>query len=83
MIKYSERRFRIEKVLFGAVRLTKNASYDGHKYSSLGIGFDAGGFWLLLDGSGFGKNVIIFGADISSSAHIDNKKKGILVFRKN
>ena len=26
-------------------------------------------------GGGFGQNVIIFGADTSSSAHIDNKKK--------
>ena len=32
----------------------------------------------LLDGS-MGKNVIMFGVDISSSAHIDNKKKDILI----
>ena len=30
-------------------------------------------------GNGFGKNVIIFGADISSSVHFDNKRKDILV----
>ena len=35
-------------------------------------------FCCLSDDSGFGKNVIIFGADMSSSAHIDNKKKDIL-----
>ena len=29
-----------------------------------------------------GKNVIIFGINISSSMHIDNKKKNILVLRK-
>ena len=29
----------------------------------------------ISDGSGFGKNVIIFGADTSSSVHVDNKKK--------
>ena len=29
----------------------------------------------MSDGSGFGKNVIIFGADISLSVHIDNKYK--------
>ena len=29
----------------------------------------------MRDGSGFGKNVIIFGADMSSSVDIDNKKK--------
>ena len=29
----------------------------------------------LSDGSGFGKNVIIFGADMTLSAHVDNRKK--------
>ena len=29
-----------------------------------------------------GKNVIIFGVDISSSANIDNKKKDILILGK-
>ena len=27
-----------------------------------------------------GKNVIIFGVDMSSSVHIDNKKRRILIF---
>ena len=31
---------------------------------------------------GFGKNVIVFGADISSSVHIDNKKRDISIFGK-
>ena len=30
----------------------------------------------------FGQNVIVFGVDMSSSAHIDNKKKDILILRK-
>ena len=36
---------------------------------------------MLLDlmRSEFGKNAIIFGTDMSSSVHIDNKKKDILV----
>ena len=29
----------------------------------------------LSDDSGFGKNVIIFGADMTLSAHVDNRKK--------
>ena len=33
-------------------------------------------------GSGFGQNVLIFGADMSSSVHVDNKKKDILVLGK-
>ena len=35
-------------------------------------------FHSLPDGS-MGKNVIIFGVDMSSSVHIDNKKKDILI----
>ena len=31
---------------------------------------------------GFGRNCIIFGADINSSVHIDNNKKDILVLAK-
>ena len=33
-------------------------------------------------GGGFGENVLIFGVDMSSSGHIDNKKKDILVLVK-
>ena len=29
--------------------------------------------------NGFDKNIIIFGADMNSSVHIDNKKKDILI----
>ena len=28
---------------------------------------------------GFGKNLIVFGADVSSFVHVDNKKKYILI----
>ena len=31
---------------------------------------------------GFGKNVIIFGADMSSSVHVNNKTRNILVLGK-
>ena len=40
------------------------------------------GSFSLSDGGGFGKKVIIFAADMSSSAHIDNKKKDILILGK-
>ena len=33
-------------------------------------------------GDGFGQNVLIFGVDMSSSFHVDNKKKDILVLGK-
>ena len=36
------------------------------------------GSFLFTDGS-FAQNVVIFGADMSSSQHVDNKKKDILI----
>ena len=42
------------------------------------MGFDSCSKFLFTDGS-MGKNVIIFGADMSSSVHIDNKGKDILI----
>ena len=47
----------------------------------LGIGFDKRSAFSF-PGGGFGQNVLLFGVDMSSSAHIDNKKKGILVLGK-
>ena len=59
--------------LFGAVTLTKNADIDKYKYSGYGIGFDRGGLYLLPSGR-FGRNAVIFGVDMSSSVHVDNKR---------
>ena len=63
-----------ENCLFGAVTLTKNVNIDKYGYSGYGIGFDRRSSFSF-PGGGFGQNVLIFGADMSSSAHIDNKKK--------
>ena len=63
--------FTLGNSLFGAVKLNENADPDKY-YSEYCIGFDAGGGFSLSDGSAFGKNVAIFGADVSSSVHIDN-----------
>ena len=68
----------IKKCLFGAVTLTKNADIEKYGYSGYGIGFDRRSSFLFPS-EGFGQNVLIFGADMSSSIHIDNKKKDILV----
>ena len=43
------------------------------------MGFDAPGSFSLSDGCEFGTNVIILGANVSSSRHIENKKKYILI----
>ena len=64
----------LKNCLFSAVTLTKNADIHKYGYSGYGIGFDRrSGFSFPV--GGFGQNVILFGADMSSSAHIDNKKK--------
>ena len=68
----------IKNCLFGAVTLTKNADIEKYGYSGYGIGFDRRGSFSF-PGGGFGQNVIIFGADMSSSTHTDNKKKDILI----
>ena len=60
------------------VTLTKNADIDKHGYSGYGIGFDRRSSFSF-SGSGFGQNLLIFGVDMSSSVHIDNKKKDILI----
>ena len=56
------------------MKLTKNTDSDAYVYSGYGIGFDARSQFLWSDGS-WGKNVVIVGADMSSSVHIDNKKR--------
>ena len=60
--------------LFGAVTLTKNADTEKYGYSGYGIGFDRRGSFSFPGGR-FGQNVLIFGVDMSFSAHIDDKKK--------
>ena len=64
--------------LFVAVILTKKADIEKYKYSGYGIGFDIRSSFSFPSG-GFGQNVLIFGSDMSTSIHIDNKKKDILV----
>ena len=54
--------------------MTKNANIEKYGYSGYGIGFDRKSIFSFPSG-GFGPNVLIFGVDLSSSAHIDNKRK--------
>ena len=68
----------IKNCLFGAVTLIKNLNIEKYKYSGYGIGFDRK-LSFSFRGGGFGQNVLIFGPDMSSSIHLDNKKKDILV----
>ena len=71
----------LKSCLFAAVNLTKNVDIDKYGYSGYGIGFDRKSSFSF-PGGGFGQNVLIFGVDMSFSAHIDNKKKDILILGK-
>ena len=71
----------LKNCLFGAVTLTKNADIDKYKYFGYGMGFDRRSSFSFPSG-GFGQNISIFGVDMSSSAHIYNKKKNMLVLGK-
>ena len=70
----------LDNCLFGSVKLTKNADIDKYGYSGYGIGFDRETSFSIRNETG--KNVIIFGVDMSSSAKIDNRKKDILILGK-
>ena len=70
--------FTLGSCLFGSVRVTKNADLDKYKYSSCSIGFHSRSQFLVTKGS-YGRTVIIFVADMSSSVHIDDKRKDILI----
>ena len=71
----------LENCLFGAISLTKNADIDSYRYSGYGVGFDRHGSFLF-PGNGLGRNVIIFGVDMSSSTKTNDKKKEILILGK-
>ena len=71
----------VEDCLFGSVKLTKNAGIDKYKYSGYGIGFDSRGTFSHPSG-GNGKNIITFGADMSSYTKANNKPRSILVLGK-
>ena len=71
----------LKNCLFPGVTLTKNADIDKYGYSGYAIEFDRRSSFSF-PGGGFSQNVLIFGVDMSSSVHIDIKKKDILVLGK-
>ena len=68
----------LKNCLFGAIKLTKNSDIDKCEYSDYGIGFDSKETFSHPSGTN-SVNVIIFGADASSSVHADDKTKNILI----
>ena len=53
-----------------------------YKYSGYSTRFDVHRNFLLSDDSRIDKNVIIFGADMSSFVHTVNEKNDILILKK-
>ena len=70
----------LENCLFGAVKLRVGTDIDNYKYFGYGIEFDGKGFFS--GGNEVGRNVIVFGVDMSSSLHIDSKGIDILILGK-
>ena len=68
-------------MLIWICKTKKNTDLDKYKYTGYGIGFDSHGEYSLPDRS-VGKNVIIFGVDMSPFVHIDIKGKNILILGK-
>ena len=64
----------LKNCLFGGDILTKIADIDKYGYSGYGIEFDRRSSFSFPGGE-FGQNILIFRVDMSSSAHIINKKK--------
>ena len=71
----------LKNCLFGAIKLIKNSDVDKYKYPGYGIGFDSRSIFSHPSG-GDGKNVTIFGADLSSSVNANNKVNNVLVLGK-
>ena len=80
--------FTIQNALFGAMQITKNTDINKYNYKGYGICFDGrkefthvrkrGNFSDTTDG----RNVIIFGVDMSFSKHANNKRNNIYVMGK-
>ena len=71
----------VKNSLFIAVRLTNNADIEKYQYSGFGIRFDTKSAFSF-PAVGFGQNIILFGVDMSSSVHVDSKKKNISILGK-
>ena len=80
--------FTIQNTLFGAIEITKNANTLKYKYKGYGICFDESEEFTHVRKEGnfnhttLARNIIIFGADMSFSKHVNNKANNIHVMGK-
>ena len=71
----------LQNCLLGAAKLTKNSCIDKYEYASYGTGFDSKVTFSHSSG-GAGVNLVVFGADMSSSVHANTETKSILILGK-
>ena len=77
--------FTVQNALFGAMQITKNVDTSKYNYKGYGICFNEGGtFGHTIKEGNFNhttnaRNVLIFGADMSSSVHATNRANHIYV----
>ena len=69
--------FRFKNCLFGPTSVVKTNDKENYIYSGYGITFGSAGSRSFEDN--FARNVVIFGADNSSSPHSDNRKNNFLI----
>ena len=62
----------------GAIKLIKNDDKYECQYSGYGVSFDSRVSFTHPDGS-YGVNAIIFGCDMSTSSHSNNRGDSILI----
>ena len=72
--------FVFKNCLFGAIKIanTTNSDIDKWQYSCYCTGFDSTGTFTHPD-EGDGKNVIIFGVNMSDPRHLTNKTQSVLI----
>ena len=73
--------FTAQNCLFGAVKLTKDVNTSNYQYKGYGMCFDEGSEFSIGN-IVKGRNVIIFGCDMSFSSHSTNKTNNIYVLGK-
>ena len=71
-------KFTLKDYLCGNVKITKNVDPNKCSYSGYGIGFDSYSLFSIPNFY-WGKNVIIFGVDMTSSVCANNRNKDILI----
>ena len=67
--------FTLADCLFGVVKLTENGDTANYGYSACGVRFAKSSLFSLSNDKGFGKIVIIFGADNLSLVNVNNRTK--------